>query len=275
MQQFNDANNGSSHAKEQAIFEKIKFYDESGNEFWKARDLMPLYGYSTFQKFSKPIQKVLALSETYSDGYKIYSDGCKIRINQVVKTIGIRRKVDYHLNRYASYKLASICNTPECKEAISFFISNTTLKDDTQNNTLEVPSNYDLINLLRIAADKIEEEQNKRKELEEMNNKSIEDGQLLINSKAKEFKTVQREITKSVGRSINYWVKQIYLSKVKNIGEAHKTAWAEYFSETKIIYRGSTNSTHEEMTLFNDWLSKKASNMSKQNVLSLQAFNLY
>ena len=41
------------------VFEDIKHIDESGNEYWYARELMTVLEYKEWRKFDKVIQKVI------------------------------------------------------------------------------------------------------------------------------------------------------------------------------------------------------------------------
>ena len=41
------------------IFEEIKHIDEEGNEYWEARELMPILGYSKWENFNNVIRKAL------------------------------------------------------------------------------------------------------------------------------------------------------------------------------------------------------------------------
>jgi len=74
--------------------------DAEAMEFWSARDLMPMLGYNTWQKFSEAIERA--------------KEACK-RSNQIVeshflsepvKSTGGRPREDYFLTRYACYLIA-------------------------------------------------------------------------------------------------------------------------------------------------------------------------
>jgi len=47
-------------------FDDIKHIDEYGNEFWNARELMPILKYSNWQNFEKIIQKSILNCENSS-----------------------------------------------------------------------------------------------------------------------------------------------------------------------------------------------------------------
>ncbi|MBT9159504.1 MAG: hypothetical protein DDT26_00763 [Dehalococcoidia bacterium] len=41
---------------ENSPFDAIRRFDDNGNEFWSARELMPLLGYTKWQKFNSVIE---------------------------------------------------------------------------------------------------------------------------------------------------------------------------------------------------------------------------
>lgn len=82
-------------------FEEIKHVNEHGADFWLARELYPLLGYSTWQKFVGVIEKAMQACE---NSKQKPSD----HFNQTVKLItagkGAAREIeDYELSRYACY----------------------------------------------------------------------------------------------------------------------------------------------------------------------------
>ena len=85
-------------------FEEIKHIDEFGNEFWYARELMPVLQYSNWQNFEKIIKK----AKTSCENSNINVSGHFTDINKMVQ-IGSnaeRRQQDYELTRYACYLIA-------------------------------------------------------------------------------------------------------------------------------------------------------------------------
>lgn len=89
---------------------------ESRVEYWRARDIMPLLGYTDWKNFIKIIEKAMQACETngipisnhFSDAGKMVSIGS-----------GARREVkDYLLTRYACYLIAQ--NGDPKKEEIAF-----------------------------------------------------------------------------------------------------------------------------------------------------------
>ena len=51
------------------LFENIKHIDEKDNEYWLARELMPLLEYTLWQRFSNVIKK--AMENCQNSNYKI------------------------------------------------------------------------------------------------------------------------------------------------------------------------------------------------------------
>lgn len=97
------------------MFENVKHIDENGNEYWLARELMTLLGYSKWERFSNAIENSKLACE--KSGYEINQHfpetGKMIKIAK-----GAQRKVlDYKLSRYACYLIVQ--NGDSRKEAIA------------------------------------------------------------------------------------------------------------------------------------------------------------
>ena len=83
------------------MFEDIKHIDEEGNEYWSARELMPLLEYSKWERFSNAIDnaKVACEKSKYAVSYHFSQVGKMVDIGSGAK----RKQVDYKLSRYACY----------------------------------------------------------------------------------------------------------------------------------------------------------------------------
>ncbi len=81
-------------------FEDIKHIDKRGNEYWKARELMPLLEYKKWRCFSAVIDK--AKNVCLLSNMDINSNFCMytkvINVGKIKKSI-----LDYKLSRYACY----------------------------------------------------------------------------------------------------------------------------------------------------------------------------
>ena len=82
------------------MFDSIKHVDEKGNEYWLARELMPLLEYKEWRYFSSIIEKA-QIACIQSNNNVNYHFGVNTKI---VKT-GVDEKtiLDYKLSRYACY----------------------------------------------------------------------------------------------------------------------------------------------------------------------------
>lgn len=102
-----------------SAFENIKHIDENGNEYWLARDLMPLLEYTEWRNFSKVISKA---KKTFSKTYQ-QTGNHFVEINKAIKVApgtnkqATRLVKDYKLTRRACYIIAQ--NGDSSKEAIA------------------------------------------------------------------------------------------------------------------------------------------------------------
>ena len=87
-----------------SIFESIKHIDEEGEEYWEARELMPILQYSKWERFSSVIDNAKSACENsgYIVNYHFPEVGKMINVGKG----GKRKVVDYKLSRYACYLIA-------------------------------------------------------------------------------------------------------------------------------------------------------------------------
>ena len=97
------------------VFEDIKYIDEEGNEYWLARQLMPLLEYCKWDNFNKVIEQAkIACKNSGVDIKEQFPEVGKLSINV---NGGKRRIADYKLSRYACYLIAQ--NGDSRKKAIA------------------------------------------------------------------------------------------------------------------------------------------------------------
>ena len=90
------------------IFEDIKHIDDLGNEYWEARELMPLLEYSKWENFHKVIERAKIACEKSNNNALHHFPEFRKTI-QMPK--GASKKViDYHLSRYACYLIVQNAN---------------------------------------------------------------------------------------------------------------------------------------------------------------------
>jgi len=82
-------------------FDAIRQVNEQGNEYWSARDLHKLLGYSTWQKFQYAIEQAKKACE--NSGQDV-SDHFNLQVKMIRAGKGAKRSIeDYQLSRYACY----------------------------------------------------------------------------------------------------------------------------------------------------------------------------
>lgn len=99
----------------QTIFENIKHIDEHGNEYWEARELMPLLEYGKWENFYKVIKRSMIACEASNNNVSDHFP----ELRKMIKLAkGAQRIVDdYKLSRYACYLIVQ--NSDPRKEVVA------------------------------------------------------------------------------------------------------------------------------------------------------------
>ena len=101
------------------VFENLKYQDNEGRDYWSARDLQKVLGYTKWENFNLAIERAKKSFETsvMKKYYDIKFHFLKVR--KMIKTgKGAAREVDdYQLSRYACYLIAQ--NGDPSKEPIA------------------------------------------------------------------------------------------------------------------------------------------------------------
>lgn len=88
-------------ANRNRTFEELRRIDESGNEYWSARELFPVLEYSRWEKFRPLVEKAKIACETA--GAKA-SDHFHLDVKMIDLAKGAKREIeDFRLSRYACY----------------------------------------------------------------------------------------------------------------------------------------------------------------------------
>ena len=88
-------------------FDSLKKVNEYDQEYWSARDIMPLMEYKQWRQFSDAIERAKAACKV--SGYAISDHFADVR--KIVKAgVATKRIADVHLSRYACYLIGFIIN---------------------------------------------------------------------------------------------------------------------------------------------------------------------
>lgn len=102
-------------AYNETIFESIKHFDESGNEYWLARELQVVLEYKEWRKFKKIITKAIISCQT--SNINVYDQF--VHLDKLIKIGkgGKRKTEEYKLSRYACYLIVQ--NADSKKEVVA------------------------------------------------------------------------------------------------------------------------------------------------------------
>lgn len=84
---------------DQSPFDSIRQVRDDGSEFWSARDLMPLLGYSRWENFETPLHRAMATAS--NQGHDVATLFLRSQENS-----GGRPRLNYALSRFAAYLVA-------------------------------------------------------------------------------------------------------------------------------------------------------------------------
>lgn len=91
-------------ARGQAAFEALKRTSPHGAEYWSARDLQPLLGYSQWRRFEEAIRRAMVSCEQSGNSPQHHFAGAGKLITHGKG--GQRQVDDFHLSRFACYLIA-------------------------------------------------------------------------------------------------------------------------------------------------------------------------
>lgn len=102
-------------------FEETKKINEHGAEFWSARDLQPLLGYSQWRRFEDAIKRAVASCEKSGNIPKNHFADAGKMVD--LGSGSVRNVDDYHLSRFACYLIAQNGDPrkPEIANAQQYF----------------------------------------------------------------------------------------------------------------------------------------------------------
>ena len=85
-------------------FEALKRTNEHGAEYWSARDLQPLLGYSQWRRFEQAVSRAIASCEQSGNAAENHFAGAGKMVS--LGSASSREVPDFHLSRFACYLIA-------------------------------------------------------------------------------------------------------------------------------------------------------------------------
>ena len=121
----------------ESLFEDIKHINEYGQEYWSARELMPVLQYAQWRRFNETIER--AQEACISSGNADPEHFANVGKSSPMPNGGVREVEDYHLSRYACYLVAM--NGDPRKHAVALAQTYFAVKTRQQ----ELVENYDAL----------------------------------------------------------------------------------------------------------------------------------
>lgn len=125
-------------------FDSIKRIDSEGREYWMARELMGLLGYTNWRQFNEVIQRAIVSCRVHGE---ITEHHFEVEFNLVKRSQGGGNKQqNYRLSRYGSYLVAmnGDVRKPEIAQAQSYFVVK------TREAETVIPQQHDELEALRL-----------------------------------------------------------------------------------------------------------------------------
>lgn len=99
---------------EQSPFDSIRRFDEQGNEYWLARELMIVMGYSKWDAFLSAIERAI-------DNMELAGDNVKNNASDYKEPSGKtnQERLNYQLSRYGAYMVALACDGRKVEVALA------------------------------------------------------------------------------------------------------------------------------------------------------------
>jgi DNA-damage-inducible protein D len=89
-----------------AGFEALKLTNEHNAEYWSARDLQPLLGYSQWRRFEHAVERAMASCEASGNEAQYHFAGAGKPITGGKGAVQVVD--DYHLSRFACFQLEGV-----------------------------------------------------------------------------------------------------------------------------------------------------------------------
>lgn len=122
-------------------FDAMQHEDEQGNEYWSARELYKLLGYSSWERFKGTIERAEVACE---EAKQVVSDHFHTDVKMIVAGKGAKRKTeDIHLSRYACYLVLQNAD-PNGKPLVGLaqtYFAVQTRRQELADELIELPEN--------------------------------------------------------------------------------------------------------------------------------------
>jgi DNA-damage-inducible protein D len=119
-------------------FEELRLKNDHGAEYWSARDLQPLLGYSQWRRFEQAIERAMTSCEQSGNNPAHHFAGAGKMVE--LGSGSLREVADYQLSRFACYLIAQNGDPrkPEIAQAQKYFAIQTRRQELTEQLAADV-----------------------------------------------------------------------------------------------------------------------------------------
>jgi DNA-damage-inducible protein D len=119
-------------------FEELRLKNDHGAEYWSARDLQPLLGYSQWRRFEQAIERAMTSCEQSGNDPAHHFAGAGKMVE--LGSGSLREVADYQLSRFACYLIAQNGDPrkPEIAQAQKYFAIQTRRQELTEQLAADV-----------------------------------------------------------------------------------------------------------------------------------------
>jgi len=156
-------------------FDRIRHFDENGNEYWSARELQNLLGYTKWERFDDAIERTKTAISNVGEDPAVHVPGVgKLSKRNNGAEVEIK---DYHLTRYACYMVAM--NGDPRKQEIAAAQTYFAIKTRQAEVVQQVQQPTDILDIMGMAVQALKDIRDQQREQQKQLDQVTEEQKLI------------------------------------------------------------------------------------------------